>query len=495
MQKKNFFKKRFNKTVLSITYRIESFFNFFKENFSNKKNFSRSLKTIDKKIFISVASICIAIIGYFIIPAFYDQNKIKVRLENQILDQYNLQVKLDQSFRYGIFPKPHFSSNNTKIEYKSNSIAESNNAKIFISIDNFFSPEKISINNIVFNKTDFKIERSDLKFFVDLLNNDKSREKIDFLNSKFFYIDDSNDVIFLINLKRLNYLFQEEPFKKIISKFEIFNVPMRVNVDHNISEKSFFTEINSHPLRIKIESSSNYTDEKLDGEIDLTMINKNRKINYVLKENYLNFNSINDELFGEINIKPFFLSIDLKYYLIDLKKIFKDNSILINILKSEILNNKNLNGEINIKADKLKGFNFIDKIQSKILLEEGDIIINDLKTIFKESVIITLNDTQLIVDDNNLKFSGFADLDFINVKKFFEHYQINIKDRKYIKKIKLGFLFHFDNKFVEIDNLKVDGISNKKLESFLKNFNSKKENIFNKIIIRNSIKDFFKIIS
>jgi len=495
MQKKNLFKKNFNKSVLSITKRIESFFNFFKENFSNKKNFSRSLKTIDKKIFISIASICIAIVGYFIMPAFYDQNKIKARLENQILDQYNLQVKLDQNFRYGIFPKPHFYSNNTKIEYNSNSIADTNNTRIFISTDNFFTPEKVNIKNIVFNKTDFKIEKSDLKFFVDLLNNNKSREKIDFLNSKFFYVDNNNDVIFLTNLKRLNYLFQEEPLKKISSKFEIFNVPMRVVVDHNIKEKSFFTEINSHPLRLKIESNSNYTDKKLDGEIDLTLVNRNRKINYGLKDNYLNFNTIDDEFYGEINIKPFFLSLDFRYYLIDLKKIFDDNSILVNILKSEVLNNKNLNGEIDIIADKLKGLNFVNEIKSKVLLEEGDIIIDNLTTTFKESVIIDIEDTQLIVDDNKLKFTGFVNLDFINVKKFFEHYQINIKDRKYIKKIKLGFLFHFDDKFIEIDNLKVDGNSNKKLEKFLNDFNSKKDNIFNKIIIRNSIKSFFKIIS
>ena len=37
MQKKNIFQKKFNKSVLSITNRIESFFNFFRDNFFNKK--------------------------------------------------------------------------------------------------------------------------------------------------------------------------------------------------------------------------------------------------------------------------------------------------------------------------------------------------------------------------------------------------------------------------------------------------------------------------
>ena len=86
-------------------------------------------------------------------------------------------------------------------------------------------------------------------------------------------------------------------------------------------------------------------------------------------------------------------------------------------------------------------------------------------------------------------------MDFIDVKRIFEHYQINIKDRKYIKKINLEFLFHFDDEYVEIYNLKVDGRSDKKLEKFLQNFNTKKDNLFNKIVVRNSVKDFFRIIS
>ena len=90
---------------------------------------------------------------------------------------------------------------------------------------------------------------------------------------------------------------------------------------------------------------------------------------------------------------------------------------------------------------------------------------------------------------------GFITFEFINIKKFFEHYQINIKDRKYINKINLGFLFHLDEKFVEIDNLKVDGKNNQTLDIFLNDLNSKKENIFNKIMFRNSVKNFFRIIS
>ena len=495
MQKKNIFIKKINKTVLSISNRIESFFDFLRQKIRTRKNFFKSLKTVDKKLFIGLAVTFISIISYFLLPAFYDEDKVKVQLENYILDRYNLKVKFDQSLRYSLLPKPHFFSKSTIIEYNSNDIAASNNTKIYISINNFFSSKNLKIKDLVFKKTEFKIKSSNFKFFIDVLNHDKRDKNINFYNSKFFYLDQNDDVVFFNDLKILNYEYQEDLLKKLTSKFEIFNIPISLIAEHNEQEKKFSTEIKSHPLRLNVINNSVYENDKLDGELDLTIINNNRKINYSLKDNYLNFNTNDDQFNGEINIKPFFLSSNLNFYSIDLKKIFKENSTLINIFKSEVLNNENLNGSININTKNLNGLNFLNNIESKIIFEEGAIYLENLKTTFKDSVKINFKDTQLIVDDNKLKFTGFINFEFVNIKKFFEHYQINIKDRKYISKINLGFLFHLDEKFLEIDNLKVDGKNNQNLDLFLDDLNSKKKNIFNKIMFRNSIKNFFRIIS
>ena len=328
-----------------------------------------------------------------------------------------------------------------------------------------------------------------------MLNYKKRNQNLKFLNSKFFYLDKTDEVVFLNNLKELNYEHQENFLKKITSKFEIFNIPINLVAEHNVPEKKFFTEIKSHPLRLKIKNNSNYKDKKLNGELDVNIINNNRKINYILKDKYLSFQTNDNKFRGGINIKPFFLTSNLNFYQIDLKKIFQDNSILTNLLKSEVLNNENLNGVIRVNTKNIKGLNFLSETESKIILEEGSIYLQSLKTTFKNAVIVDLKDTQLILDDNRIKFAGFVTLDFINIKKFFEHYQINIKDRKYISKINLGFLFHLDEKFIEIDNLKVDGNSNENLNQFFDNLNSKRDSIFNKIVLRNSVKDFFRIIS
>ena len=245
-------------------------------------------------------------------------------------------------------------------------------------------------------------------------------------------------------------------------------------------------------MRLNIQNKFIYNDQKLDGQLDLTIVNKNKKINYRLKDNSLKFNSNDNDIIGDINIKPFFLSSNLDISRINLKKIFKDNSILVNILKSEILNNKNLNGKLSIKTNNFESLNFLKEIKFDLLFEEGDIFLQNLETIFKDSVIINISDTQLIIDNYKLSFAGYIDLNFKDITEFYTHYQINRNYRKNIKKINFGFLLNLDDRFLEIDNLKVNGKTNQNLEKFLNEFNSNKEDIFNKIIMRNSIKNFLK---
>ncbi len=493
MQKKNLFRKKFNKIVLPITRRIESFFNFIKENFlKKKKKYFKDFQAVDKRIFLTLAIVFITIISYFLVPAFYDKNKIKAQLENQILDQYNLKVKIERSLRYGLFPKPHFVSIDSSINYESEKIAQSNDTKIFISINNFISSDKLKIKSLLFNETEFRVKKSNFKFFIDLLNINKNDNNINFINSKIFYLDQNDDVIFITNLKKLNYFYDETLTKKLSSKLDIFNIPINLYIEHDIKEKKFLTEVKSYSLRLNLKNNSNYNNEILNGELDIDIINKNKKINYILSKNNLRFKTSDNKFDADISIKPFYLLSNLKFYQINLKEILKDNSILVNVIKSEILNNQNLNGKININTNNFKGINFLKNISFAVLLEEGNIFIQNFITSFKNTVIIKLSDVQLIVDNNELKFAGYIDLDFIDIKDFYKHYQISRIDRKLFKKISFGFLLNIDEKVIEVDNLKIDGNTNQNLEKFINKFNSEKKNIFNKIIRRNLVKDFFK---
>ena len=78
-----------------------------------------------------------------------------------------------------------------------------------------------------------------IKFFIDLLNNKKINHSIKFINSKLFYLNKNDEVMFLTNIKNLNFFYEEIFVKKLSSKLDIFNIPVSLDVEHLFNEKKF----------------------------------------------------------------------------------------------------------------------------------------------------------------------------------------------------------------------------------------------------------------
>ena len=497
MLKKKLFNKNFSKLLLSITKRIESFFNLLDNWNSVKKIYLNLWKrpSDKKKIFIGFTSILIAIIVYFLLPSFYDKDKVRVQLENQILKKYDFKVILDENFRYGLLPAPHFFSKNTNIEIDSKIIANSKNTKFFISYKNFFSFSKIKVKDLIFTNTDFKIDNSSLKFFTNLFSNKISDQNINFVKSKFFYLDQNDDVIFLADIKKMNYLYSEKLLNEIKSKLKIFNLPISLEAQHELLNKKIISKIDFKSLKLNIYNHMYFNENELNGQLDFNILKKNKKIDYIFRGKELIFNSDDKKIIGSISIKPFFLSSNLNLRKIEIKKFLKNDSIVTNLIKSEILNNKNLNGKISIFADNLNDLKYVDAIDFDIQFEEGMILINNLNFIFKDSVIVNLDEVNLIVEENKLKLFGDITLDFEDIDKFYSHFQVRTYYRKNIDKINSNFIFNLDDGILEISDLKISEINQKILKNYLNDFNSQKKNILNKVVFRNTIKDFFKQIN
>ena len=146
----NNLKKRFIKILISVNELIENFFNSIKNFVNLRKRNKAQFKKIDKKITISLSLTVILISSYFLIPTFYDKNKVRLLLENQLNEKYNLEVRIEDDLNYVLFPKPHFSTKNLIINFNKKDLAVSKNAKIYISFNNFFSLNKIIKRNINF---------------------------------------------------------------------------------------------------------------------------------------------------------------------------------------------------------------------------------------------------------------------------------------------------------------------------------------------------------
>lgn len=483
--------KKFNKIVLSIIERIESFFNNLQSLINLKKNKKINLKEIDNRILLCGGLLVFLVLSYFLIPAFYDKSLVKTKLENQIFEKYNLEVKLEGDLTYGLFPKPHFFINNTILAYTEKDLAKTDYTKVYISIKNFFSLKNLKIQNLFFKRTEFNINSKNIEFFKKILNSNKSEHNINFKNSNLFYKDLNEDVIFLTDIKNLNFFYNDEFFQEVSTNLEIFNIPFKINVKNNLETKTTFLDLSSSKIRLDVQSNFDYSSENSDGSIDFKFINKSKLLNYKISKNFLSFNSDDKSFKGNLDFKPFYLLSDLKFNQIDLAKLFKDNSIFLSLLRSEILNNQNLNAQVNINFDKIKGVNYIENIVLQTYFEEGNIVIRNSNLDWNNSVLINLNDIQIIIENNKLILAGAISFDFRDLNKFYSHYQVKKNHKKKIKDVRLNFLLDIFENEIQIENLKIDGFRSKTVDKFLYNFNSKRIDIFNKVLLRNLIKEFF----
>ena len=146
MPKHNLFAKKLKKQFLSVNDSIESYFNKLKFLRLNLKN----TKLIENnRAFLILGSFIVLIVSYFLLPSFYNKNLIQSKIENQILKKYNIEIEIEDKIKYGLFPKPHFFTNNSSILLNNKNIAEINSLKIHISSSNFF---KFNLSIIIMNR-------------------------------------------------------------------------------------------------------------------------------------------------------------------------------------------------------------------------------------------------------------------------------------------------------------------------------------------------------
>lgn len=488
----NNLKKRFIKILISANELIENFFNSIKNFVNLRKRNKAQFKKIDKKITISLSLTVILVSSYFLIPTFYDKNKVRLLLENQLNEKYNLKVKFEDKLNYNLFPKPHFSTKNLVINYNEKKLAVSKNAKIYISFNKFFSLNQMNTQKIFFRKNEFNIDPDTISFFKNILNFNKDKNEVFFEDSNLFYKNQLDEIIFLSKLKKLKFSYNSENLDQVMNlNFKIFNLPFQLSIINNQINKNVISYLKSKKIRLNIENKFNYEQKIIVGLFKTLIMNKEKKFEYQVNEKFLSFISKDENFDGKIYFKPFYLKSNLKLEQLNFNKLFSERSILINLINSELLFNQNLNANLNINLDKLSNTSYLNNLNLKVFLEEGEIIIKDSDIDWNQSIKINLNNVELTNENNEIKFVGQVNFDFNNLSKFYSYYQITRSDRKNIDKISLDFVFNLSQKKMSLDNLKIDNKLDNNVNDLLNEFNSQNKNIFNKVTFRNFVKNVF----
>ena len=490
MQKHNSIVKKIKKQILSINILIESYFNQLK-NF-NIKNIKAAFNN-NNKLFWGLSIFAILTISYFLAPTAYDKSLTKSKIKNQVLNRYSIDIKFNKRLTYNLLPRPHFKSKDLSLIENGKIIGNVKNFKIFISIDKLYSFKKFETKDLIFDKTEFNLNTKDFNFFNKLLKIEPSKNKIIIKNSKIFFRDNEDELLFINRMPNGKIYYDSNNLENIFSsKNEVFKIPFKVVVKNDKFNKKSSLNFNSKKIRLGIENEIDYTDSPKIGILDILFINKGTVLNYTLNDNNLTFNSKNkkNNYEGSIDFRPFYLTTKLKYDGLSFKNLFKNDSILIELIKNEILNNKNLNALIKLEVDDITNIDELNNLSLNINVDEGSLNLSDSKIIWKNDLEVKLAESEIVYDQNQIELIGNVILDFINIEDFYRSFQVKKINRKKIDQIRLDFKYNFDNKKISFDNVRIDNLPNLEVQKFIDNFNNDKNRILNKITFKNFVSDF-----
>ena len=496
MSKHNFFVKFLKKINLFINSLLEKKLN--KLNFlfdSDKLLIFLSFK----RIFGFISVLLVIIFSYLSLPYFYNTNNLVNKIKNQLSKNLNFNFTINNDFTYNFFPKPNFVFKETKFYYNKKTFADVEKIKIYISPKNLLSLDNIKIDDVILNNVNFNLNNKNYNFFAKLLNNNFSNFNFVINESNIFYRNIENDVLFINKVNQLKYYFDSKDQKNtLLANCEIFNLPYTIELKDDINEKKIISKLNFEFLNLKLIKELSYKNSYKNGSIKF-IHNKNiSEGKFDIEKNFFNFNYLDKSLDnnfkyeGMINFIPFFSEISGDVKKINLNNILNSDSILVQLLKTELLNNKNLNIDTIIKAKKIAPYNDLINLVLNLKIEEGLVDINNTKFSWSNNVEFQISDSLIYVKNNNLTLDGNILIDIYDVNEVYKFFQTPRNYRKEIKKIKFNFAYNFDQKVTTLNNIKIDDLMNQKVNQILNQFVSKDTLLQNRVYFKNLINEALK---
>ena len=490
MRKHNNFVKFLKKINLSINNLLENYLN--KLNFNNLSKIARS-----NKVFLIFVTSIILLLSYLSIPYIYSKNEIRKELKNQLLDKFSVNFIFSENFDYKFFPRPHFIIKNSYIIDDQVEISDVKKLKVYVSLDNLFSLKNITVKDIIIENSNFNFNQNNYNFFSNLLDKNFLESSFKIKNSNIFYRNIDEEVLFINKILNVNYYYDPKELKNIFySENEIFNIPYSLMSYKD--KKKIFSKVNLNFLKFQIENELDYTDELKKGSMNFIYKKNKSEASYEVNKNFFIFKFF-DKLIkpkfiyeGKINFEPFYSNFEGSIDEIDLSNFFRFNSFTIQLFKTEILNNNNLNLELSIDSKKIAQYqNFID-VFLNFKIEEGLIDINNTRFGWKKYVDFEILDSLLYVNNNNLILDGKLVVDIINDKEIYKFLQTSKNLRPKLKKIEFNFNYNFDQQILDFNDIKINDKISENVNNVLGKIILKKNKLQNKIYFKNLIKQAIK---
>jgi hypothetical protein len=492
MNKHNYFVK--------FLIKINQFINSLLKRNLNKLNAANLKKIlINNKVFITIVLLVILFFSYLSLPNIFDKNQISVELKKNLLDKLNLEFNFEKKLDYKFLPRPHFITTESSLIFNENEISKINKLKIYVSLESLFSLKNMKVKNAIIEEANFNLNKNNYDFFMKLLDGNFEDIKLEILDSNIFYKNLENDVLFINHIDSANYIYDPKESKNVFySKNNIFNLPYSIQLFNNEKEKKINSKINIGSLNFQLQNQFSYGEELKLGLSEINFLNSKSIMEYKVSKNNFEFklfDKTQNSKFsynGKLNFRPFHSYLMGSATTIDFSHLFSDNAIIKQLLKTEILNNKNIDFKLNISANKTKNFDSLTNIFLNLKIQEGLIDLDKTKFSWKSHANFSLTDSLIYLKNGKLVLDANSEIKLINLDEIYKFLITPKNLRKKINKMNINFTYSFDEKTLSINDIKVDSITDKKLLNNLNEINLKENSLQNKIILKNLLNKAIK---
>ena len=451
-------------------------------------NFHEIIKS--NKFFLSLIVIIVLFLSYLLIPNIYDKTNLNEKLKNQLQKKFNLNFNLSQNLKYNFLPRPHFIYKNSSILKDQQEIIKIEKLKVYVSLKNLFSYKNFEVKNLILEKSNFNLNNQTYDFFIKLLDRDFQGDKLIIKDSNIFYRNKNDEVLFINKILKMEYFYDNKNLQnKVVSKNEIFNLPYSLELNKNDIKKKIFSKIYLNFLKLEIDNELDFNNKVKKGLVNFTLNKKKFNAIYFFEENNFIYN-LESSYFsykGNVNFNPFYSKLGGIIKEINFFHLFNSNNLIPQLLKTEVLNNKNLNFDLNIYADKSKNFSDFIKIFFNSKIQEGLIDIDNTRFSWKDNAKFYLEDSLIYVKDGELILDGKLNLDIKNSNEIYKFLISPKNDRVELKNIKANFFYNFDQKILNLDNILIDNRNNKDVNETLKSLKLKKNSLQNRVYLKNML--------
>ena len=488
------------KFIASFFKKFSKFINNLLEKNLNKLN-TDNFKSllINNKIFLSIVALIILFLSYLSFPNIHNKEEVAIEIKKNLKNKLNLEFNFQEDLDYKFLPRPHFTTNNSSINFREDKITEIKNLKIYVSLENLFSLKNIKLNHVLLEEANFNLKKNNYNFFYDLLKSNFKDFKFEISNSNVFYRNIENEVLFINNISNAKYYFDPKEIKNMLdANNEIFNLPYSIKIFDNKIEKTIHSKINIESLRLKIDSQTTYTDTNYSGFSEIISLNSKNLFEYQYRNDLFEFKFFDKKQNPEFsyksrfNLKPFYSNITGNTNKLDLSPLFSSNAIIIELLKTEILNNKNIDFYLIISGNSIKQFDDFKNVLIKSKIQEGLVDIDQSKMTWKNNIDFEFLDSLIFVKEGKLILDSNVEININNTDELYKFLLTPKKLRKKISKVNVNFTYFFDEKTIKVNNISIDGKTLEKSNYTFEDILLKENNLQNKIYLKNLLNGVIK---